>query len=61
MFKSCSDIDRLFELFDNIGMKENAKTVDSAVIKINLARPPEKGHPRTNIEIIKRVVIYLSI
>jgi len=60
MFFNSTDKEKLFELFDNVGLKNKAKTSNSALIKINLARPPEKGHPRTSAHLIKCVVTYLS-
>lgn len=60
MFVSSNDKNKLFKLYDSIGMRERAKKANSAIIKINLARPPEKNHPRTSPQLIKSVITYLS-
>lgn len=61
MILSTKENDKVFELFDNVGIKQLAKHSNSAIIKVNIARPPEKGHPRTSAELITRVVRYLSM
>ena len=60
MFLCSKDKNKLFELFDRIGMQEKAKNANSAIIKVNLARPPEKGHPRTSPKLIMSTITYLS-
>lgn len=60
MILSTKEKDKVFELFDDIGMKKLIGRANSAIIKVNLARPPEKGHPRTSAELITMIVTYLS-
>lgn len=52
--------ENLFHLFDSIGMKNLAYRGKRAIIKVNIARPPEKDHPRTSPRLISKVVEYLS-
>ena len=41
---------------DRIGAGGALSAVSSALIKINLTRPPEPGHPRTDPELLRAVV-----
>lgn len=45
---------------DDIGMGSALREGGSALIKINLARPPEPGHPRTDPGILEEVICYIS-
>src|SRR5512141_2364730 len=45
---------------DDIGMGIALRKGGSALIKINLARPPEPGHPRTDPGLLEEVVHYIS-
>lgn len=45
---------------DDIGMQIALRKGGSALIKINLARPPEPGHPRTDPGILEEVIRYIA-
>ena len=60
MILSVSNDDILEETFDQIGMSAALKKSKSVLIKINLARPPEAGHPRTDPSLLTKVLRYVS-
>lgn len=51
----------LFSSLDRIGLKAAIKENSSIVIKVNIARPPECGHPRTDPFLISQVVEYVYL
>ena len=50
----------LDETFDKIGIGAALQKNKSVLIKINLARPPEPGHPRTDPALLAKVIRYVS-
>lgn len=44
---------------DDIGLKERISNDKSVLIKINLARPPVSGHPRTDVGLLIDVIKYI--
>jgi uncharacterized protein (DUF362 family) len=45
---------------DRVGMGETLKRGCSVLIKVNLARPPEPGHPRTDAALLTKIVRYVA-
>ncbi len=45
---------------DKIGMGEAFKRGGSVLIKINLTRPPEPGHPRTDPVLLAKIIRYIA-
>jgi uncharacterized protein (DUF362 family) len=45
---------------DDIGLGSALRKGGSALIKVNLARPPEPGHPRTDPGLLEEVIRYIS-
>lgn len=60
MILSVINDDNLEEAFDQIGIGVALKKSKSVLIKINLARPPEPGHPRTDPDLLTKVLQYIS-
>lgn len=58
MILKVNDKEKLFSYLDKIGLKTTIKENSSIVIKVNIARPPEYGHPRTDPFLISQVVEY---
>ena len=50
----------LHTALDDIGIGIALRKGGSALIKINLARPPEPGHPRTDPDLLGEVIRYIS-
>jgi hypothetical protein len=50
-----------FLCLDKIGLRENIYNDRSVLIKINLAHPAEKGHPRTDIKLLSQVIQYVYL
>jgi len=50
-----------FSCLDKIGLKERVDSEKNVLIKINLARPAQKGHPRTDTELLSDVIKYVYI
>jgi Uncharacterized conserved protein len=48
-----------FSCLDNIGLKEKVYNDKKVLIKINLARPAENGHPRTDIKLLSNLIKYV--
>ena len=48
-----------FSCLDKIGIKEKVNNDKNVLIKINLARPAEKDHPRTDIKILSDLIKYV--
>ncbi len=48
-----------YSSLDDIGLKELICTNQSVLIKINLSRPPVPGHPRTDADILSKVIQYI--
>lgn len=48
-----------FSCLDKIGLKEKVNNDKNVIIKVNLARPAEKDHPRTDIKLISDLVQYI--
>lgn len=59
MIQSISNSEKLNEALDKIGLKAALDKDKSALIKINLARPPQPGHPRTDPVLLWGVIQYL--
>lgn len=59
MIRSISSQENFDEAFDTIGLRAALDRDASVLIKINLARPPEPGHPRTDPILLARVIRYL--
>ncbi len=47
------------QYLDRIGLGAVLAETGSALLKINLARPPEVGHPRTDPELLSEIVRYV--
>jgi uncharacterized protein (DUF362 family) len=45
---------------DRVGMGETLKRDGSVLIKVNLARPPEPGHPRTDAALLTKIIRYVA-
>jgi len=56
MILSCKNPTHLSSCLDKIGLKKKHKSV---LIKINLARPAEPGHPRTDAALLADVIRYI--
>jgi uncharacterized protein (DUF362 family) len=52
--------DEIFNYFDTIGLNESIKKNNTVFIKINLARPAEPGHPRTDPLLITQTIRYIE-
>ena len=50
----------LHTAFDEIGLGTAIRESGSVLIKINLARPPEPQHPRTDPSLLVQVVQYVA-
>lgn len=60
MILSSTNDTNLDGILDQIGLAAALKKSKSALIKINLARPPEPGHPRTDPGLLAKVIQYLG-
>jgi uncharacterized protein (DUF362 family) len=60
MILSAGSLANLDEILDRLGLGVALKDSNSVLIKINLARPPEPGHPRTAPALLTKIVHYLS-
>ncbi|MFZ5354865.1 MAG: DUF362 domain-containing protein [Bacillota bacterium] len=58
MINKCSNIIDLTSFLDSSNYISHLKENETVLIKINLARPPEPEHPRTDAEILNNVVTY---
>ncbi len=47
--------------FDNTGIREAVVRHHSVFIKINMARPAEPGHPRTDPLLLSQIIHYISL
>lgn len=50
-----------FSCLDKIGLKEKVDSDKKVLIKINLARPAQKGHPRTDAKLLSDVIQYVYL
>ncbi|MDR3598451.1 DUF362 domain-containing protein [Clostridium sp.] len=50
-----------FSCLDKIGLKEKVNIDKNVLIKINLAHPAQKGHPRTDIKLLSNVIQYVYL
>jgi hypothetical protein len=48
-----------FSCLDKIGLKEKIDSDKSVLIKINLARTAQKGHPRTDMKLLSNLIKYV--
>jgi hypothetical protein len=48
-----------FSCLDDIGLKKSIIDNKSVLIKVNLARPAEKNHPRTDIKLLSDLIQYI--
>jgi uncharacterized protein (DUF362 family) len=60
MILSASSNGNLDEALDKIGMEDALRKSKSVLIKVNIARPPEPGHPRTDAALLAKVIQYLA-
>lgn len=60
MFLSVGSSDALHAALDEIGLGNAIEEGGSVLIKINLARPPKPGHPRTDPELLTEMIRYAS-
>jgi uncharacterized protein (DUF362 family) len=60
MILSASNNTHLSEIIDAIGIGVTLKKSNSVLIKINLARPPESRHPRTDLGLLANVIQYCT-
>jgi uncharacterized protein (DUF362 family) len=60
MILSASDNANLIEILDQVGMGVALRRSNSVLFKINLARPPEPGHPRTDPTLLTNVIRYCT-
>lgn len=51
----------LFSCLDTIGLKEKVNSCKNVLIKINLARPAQEGHPRTDMKLLSKVIHYVYL
>jgi uncharacterized protein (DUF362 family) len=59
MIISSNNHDRFFSCMDAIGAKDKILHEKSVLIKINLARPAEHNHPRTDANLLSEVLHYV--
>jgi uncharacterized protein (DUF362 family) len=55
-----SEKNKLFYGLDRIGLKEKINKHKYVLIKVNLARPAEVGHPRTDPYLLSQTIKYIS-
>lgn len=60
MILSARSNENLDEALDKIGIGAAIQKNQSVLIKINLARPPEPGHPRTDPALLTKVIRYVT-
>jgi len=60
MIRSTRNNENLGKTLDKVGIGDILKTTNSVLIKINLARPPEPGHPRTDPALLANVIRYIT-
>lgn len=60
MILSIAKDDALYTGLDEIGLGAAIRVGGSVLIKVNLARPPEPGHPRTDPALLTQVVRYVA-
>jgi hypothetical protein len=60
ILSSKNEID-FFSCLDKIGLKERINKDKSVLIKVNLARPYSKNHPRTDGKILSNVIEYIYL
>jgi uncharacterized protein (DUF362 family) len=60
MIWSIAKDDPLSSLLDECGLGDALKEGGSALIKVNLARPPEPGHPRTDPALLADLIGYVT-
>lgn len=58
MIRSISSQENFDEALDKIGLRAALHKNKSVLLKINLARPPEPGHPRTDPVLLANVIQY---
>lgn len=59
MILSSNNQDEFYSSMDKIGFKEEIVHKKSVLIKINLARPAEPNHPRTDANLLTEVIEYV--
>lgn len=60
MILQAKDVEQLHEKLDELGVGEEIKIHKAVLIKINLARPAEVGHPRTDFNLLCEVIKYTT-
>lgn len=55
----CKNQDELYSTFDRIGFKDRIVNEKSVLIKINLSRPAESEHPRTDAKLLTYLIQYI--
>lgn len=61
MYFESRDKNAFYNYLDKIGLKAAILKNPSILIKVNAARPPEVGHPRTDAHIVSQVIKYVSL
>lgn len=61
MILKVEDQDNLFFNLNKIGLKSAIDKNNSVAIKVNLARPAETGHPRTDPILLSRLIEYIGL
>ncbi|OPJ58057.1 DUF362 domain-containing protein [Clostridium oryzae] len=61
MILSAKNKKELFCCLDKIGIKSAINKNKYVLIKINLARPAEPGHPRTDVKLLSKVIEYVYL
>ncbi len=60
MIRSVNNDETLAEALKKLGFEIALERSKSVLIKINLARPPEPGHPRTDGALLAEIIKYLA-
>jgi hypothetical protein len=60
MFVTIKPTETVSSALDALGIKTAIRTHGSVLCKINLARPPEPGHPRTDPTLLTHVIEYIT-
>jgi hypothetical protein len=60
MFITIKSTETIANAFEAVGIKAAIEAHGSVVCKINLARPPETGHPRTDPTLLTHIIEYIS-
>lgn len=61
MILKVKSLDETFNSFDKIGLKGVITRNHSVFLKVNLARPAEPDHPRTDPSLLSQIIQYISL